>query len=142
MAQKQKFGRDWILSLMKIMDSHLDGETKIKLMEECGRACARRSTKKEALKFRGQLDGWLEKMKKWIGEENIQKIENSVRVVYSRCFCPLVQNSPPILSDTYCNCSRGWLKENFETVVGRSVKVKIEDSIMRGGKECRFSILL
>ncbi|GAI35292.1 unnamed protein product, partial [marine sediment metagenome] len=35
-----------------------------------------------------------------------------------------------------------WLKENFETVLERPVKVKLEDSIMMGGKQCRFTIFL
>lgn len=142
MKQNLKFVHDWISNLMKNMDSHLDEETKIKIMEECGRACAKNHTKKEALKSQGQLDGWLTKMKKWIGEENVQKEKNLVRVIYSKCYCPILQDSQPILSNTYCHCSRGWLKENFETVLERPVKVKLEDSIMRGGKQCRFSIFL
>jgi len=142
MKQKLKFVHNWISNLMKNMDSHLDEETKIELMEECGRVCARNHTKKEALKFQGQLDGWLTKMKTWVGEENIQKEENLVHVFYSKCFCPIIQDSQPILADTYCNCSRGWLKENFETVLERPVKVKLEDSIMRGGKQCSFTVFL
>ena len=140
MTQKLKFIHDWISNLMKNMDGHLEEEIKIKLMEECGRACAKRQAKKEALKFKGKLDEWLIQMKKWIGKENVQKGENYIRIIYSKCYCPLVQDSQPLLSNTYCNCSRGWLKENFETVVERPVEVKIEDSIMRGGKQCSFSI--
>ena len=102
MKQKLKFVHDWISNLMKNMDSHLNEETKIKLMEECGRECAKNHTKKEALKSQGQLDGWLKKMKKWIGEENVKKEENFIRLIYSKCYCPLVQDSEPILSDTFC----------------------------------------
>jgi predicted hydrocarbon binding protein len=142
MKQKMKFVHNWISNLMKNMDNHLDEAIKIKLMEECGRACARNHTKKDALKFKGQLDGWLAKMKTWVGEENIQKEGNLVRVVYNKCFCPIIQDSQLILSDTYCNCSRGWLKENFETVLERPVKVKLEDSIMKGGKQCSFLVFL
>lgn len=125
---------------MKHMDSHLDEQAKIKLLEECGRSCAKNNIKKEAVKFKGQLDGWLTKMKGWVGKENIQKQGNSVRVIYSKCFCPLLQDSEPMLSHTYCNCSRGWLLEIFETVLEKPVQVKLEDSIMQGGSQCRFSI--
>lgn len=142
MTQKLRFIHDWVSNLIKNMDGHLNEGIKIKLMEECGRACAKRQAKKEALKFKGKLDGWLTQMKKWIGKENVQKEEKCIRIIYSKCYCPLVQDSQPLLSDTYCNCSRGWLKENFEAVVGRPVEVKIEDSIMRGGKQCSFFIFL
>jgi len=142
MAQKQIFLHDWLSSLMKNMDVQLDEESKIKVLEECGRACAERHAKSEALKSKGDLDGWLDTMKKWVGANNVQKEGNSVRVVYSKCFCPLVGGLEPLLSKTFCNCSRGWLKENFETVVGKAVDVELEDSIMRGGKECRFTVRL
>jgi len=142
MTQKQKILHDWLSNLMKNMDSLLDEESKIKVLEECGRACAGKHAKKEALKSKGDLDGWLATMKKWVGENNVQKEGNTVRLTYSKCFCPLVGSIDSLLSSTFCNCSRGWLKENFETVVGKPAKVKLEDSIMMGGQECRFSIQL
>jgi len=43
-----------------------------------------------------------------------------------------VERVPPLNS----NCSRGWTKEIFETVVGKSVDVKPLTSIKRGDKEC------
>ncbi len=142
MSQKIKFMHNWISDLMKNMDQHLDEKEKIKLLEECGRACARIHAQKEASKFKGNLEGWLGTMKKWVGAENIRKEGDVVHVMYSKCFCPLVQDAPPLMSKTYCNCSRGWLKEVFETVVTESVEVKLEDSIMKGGKQCRFSVFL
>jgi len=142
MKQKSKVVHDWISSLMKSMDEHLDDEEKIKLLEDCGRACAGRHAKSEAAKHKGHLDKWLEALRKWVGAENVRKEGDVIRVVYGKCFCPLVQDSPPLLSDTFCNCSRGWLKEVFETVVDNPVDVKLEDSIMRGGKHCRFFVRL
>jgi len=142
MAQKQKFLQDWLSSLMENMDSRLDEDSRIKVLEECGRVCAQRHTKAEALKSKGNLDGWLNTMKKWVGANNVHKEGNSVRIVYSKCLCPLVGGLEPLLSKTFCNCSRGWLKENFETVVGKAVDVRLEDSIMGGGKECRFTVLI
>ena len=127
---------------MKSIDKHLDNEEKVKLLEDCGRACAGRHAKLEAAKHKGHLDGWLEALSKWIGPENVRKDGNSIWIVYSKCFCPLVKDSPPLLSYTYCNCSRGWLKEVFETVLERPVEVKLEDSVMRGGNQCRFSVIL
>jgi len=142
MTKKQEFLHEWLSNLIKNMDSHLDEESKIKVLEECGRACAGKHTEKEALQSKGDLDGWLATMKKWVGANNVHKEGNTVRLTYSKCFCPLVGTIDPLLSNTFCNCSRGWLKENFETVVGKPVKVNLEDSIMMGGQECRFSIQL
>jgi hypothetical protein len=141
MTQKSKFIHDWILNLMENMDEHLDEKEKINLMEQCGRACAEKHAKAEAMKHKGDLDGWLDQFKKWVGSDNVQMEDNGVRVVYSKCLCPIVQDRPPLMSKTYCNCSRGWLLETFETVLGKPVEVKMEDSIMQGGKLCRFLVL-
>lgn len=142
MSQKTKFLHSWILNLMNNMDKNLKEEEKINLLEDCGRACARNHAQKEAAKFQGNLDGWLSTMRKWVGAKNVKREKNTVQIAYSKCFCPLVQDIPPLLSETYCNCSRGWLKEVFETVMGDPVEVQLEDSIMQGGNQCRFSILL
>jgi predicted hydrocarbon binding protein len=140
MAQKAKFVHDWILNMMENMDQQMGEEEKIRLLESCGRACATRHAQKEAMKSQGNLDAWLTTMKKWVGANNVKKEANTVRVIYSKCLCPLVQDGPPLMSNTYCNCSRGWLKEVFETVLEKPVEVKLEDSIMKGGQQCRFTI--
>lgn len=140
MNKKQKCLHDWLTNLMESMDTQLEEDTKIKLLEECGRSCAKKNIKKEAWKYQGKLDDWLDKMKKWVGAKNIQKQADCIQVVYKKCFCPLVQDIPPILTATFCNCSRGWLKEIFETVLEKPVTVEMEDSIMKGGEQCRFSV--
>jgi len=142
MSQKIEFLHNWISNLMKNMEQHLDEKHRIDLLEECGRACAKRHAQKEALKQRGNLGGWIDTLKKWVGSDNVQREKCSVQVMYSKCFCPLVQDASPLMSKTYCNCSRGWLKEVFETVMEKPVEVRLEDSIMMGGKQCRFTIFL
>ncbi len=142
MIQKKEFLHEWLSNLMKNMDSHLDEKLKTKVLEECGRACAGKHAKKESLQSKGDLDGWLATIKKWIGANNVHKKGNTVSLTYGKCLCPLVGGIEPLLSKTFCNCSRGWLMESFQTVVGKPVKVKMEDSIMMGGKECRFTVQL
>ena len=140
MTQKPKFVHNWISNLMRSMDKHLDENKKIEIMEECGRVCAQNNTKKEALKYQGQLDAWLIKMKEWIGKENVWQEDNVIKLTYNKCYCPIIQNSQPGSLQNFCDCSRGWLKENFEAVLEGPVEVELEDSIMRGGKQCKFTI--
>jgi hypothetical protein len=142
MIQHKEFLHEWLSNLMTNMDQHLDEKSKIEVLEECGRACAGKHAKKEALRSKGNLDSWLAQMKKWVGANNVKKEGNTVHLTYSKCLCPLVGSLEPLHSKTFCNCSRGWLLENFEIVTGKPVKVKMEDSIQMGGKDCRFSIQL
>jgi predicted hydrocarbon binding protein len=43
---------------------------------------------------------------------------------------------------TYCYCSRGWMKETFETVVEKPVDVDLVETVKGGGQQCRFTIKL
>jgi hypothetical protein len=97
MSQKIKFFHDWISNLIKNMERHLDDRQRTRLLEECGRACAKRHAQKEALKFKGDLDGWLGTMKKWLGTDNVQRDMIHVRVSYSKCdhLSFLSDSSPP-----------------------------------------------
>ena len=129
MAQ-QKFTERWIVNLMESLDAHLDEETKATVMESCGRDCA------------GNVDKLVSTLEKWIGKGNAQRDGDVVHVVYPRCLCHLVAKGPERLPDTYCLCSRGWLKEMFETVLGEPVEVELLDSVKRGAKQCRFTVRL
>lgn len=141
MNQKE-FTQRWVKNLIDSMDAHLNEEAKIRVMEACGRACARGGAIRAAKACQGDLDKMLSTLKRWVGKENVRKDEDVVYVVYTKCFCHLVADGPPRLADTYCYCSHGWLKEMFETVVGKPVNVDLTESIKRGGQSCRFAIQL
>ena len=139
---QDEFTQRWIVNLIESMDENLDEKTRMRLLESCGRACARSSAIKAAEACKGDLDKLLSTLGKWVGKENVRKDNGTVYVSYSKCLCHLVAEGPARLPDTYCFCSRGWLKEMFETVVGRPVDVDLKESIKRGGKKCRFTIRL
>ena len=54
------------------------------------------------------------------------------------CFCPFVNHK--FTSIDFCNCSIGWQKETYESILGKPVEVNIEESVLRGGKRCSFTI--
>jgi effector-binding domain-containing protein len=60
------------------------------------------------------------------------------------CFCPLVRDhlEDEEMSWTFCNCSAGWERQQWEGALGRSVKVEIVKSLLRGDDRCRFAIQL
>jgi predicted hydrocarbon binding protein len=43
---------------------------------------------------------------------------------------------------TYCRCSEGFIKSYWEEILGRPVKVEILESVISGGRECRFAVRL
>jgi predicted hydrocarbon binding protein len=126
---------------MDSMDAHLDEETRRRLMGSCGRACARTGPADVAKRCQGDLDEWLATLAKWHGgEEFVSRDGDIVHAVCRECFCDLVKDGPPTLSDTYCYCSLGWMKETFEAVTGRPVDVVLLESVKRGDQRCKFTI--
>ena len=141
-AQNEKFKQNWISSLMENLDRHLDEDTRIKLMESCGRSCARQESIKIAESCLGDLESLVSRLGKIIGKQNASMEEGIVHLQYDKCYCPLVSKGPKILSDTWCNCSRGWVKEMFETAAEKPVKVELLQSIKRGDPCCKFILQL
>jgi predicted hydrocarbon binding protein len=139
--QRQKVTQAWIQSLMENLDAQLDPQARTRLMETCGRACARRGALASLAKpASGSIDKLLSALGKHIGKENATRDGNVVHLRYPKCYCPLVAAGPPRLSNTFCNCSRGWVLEVFEAVTGKPVAVELTHSIKRGDPDCRFVV--
>ena len=59
-----------------------------------------------------------------------------------RCYCSLLRALPEdkTVSFTYCNCSKGFVKKYWESILGKSVQVQLIQSAVAGAKECEFVI--
>lgn len=129
--------------LLEIFDSLLKEKKKAEILEKLGRECAKEFNE-EAIKYKGDLEGYLEEIKKkWVEKAEYDKEKGVVRIFdkeRDKCVCPFIENSR-VDTDTLCYCSIGWQKEIYETVTGKPVDVKIIDSLLKGGKRCSFEIL-
>ena len=134
------FKEKWLKSLLKNMDEQLDETERMKLMESCGRDCARRQAIKIAKSCKGDLDQFLKKLTSILGSGNVQKQKEIIHLKYSKCYCHLVNKNIDRLSRTYCFCSRGWVMEMFETCTGKPVRVELLKSIKQGHSHCHFTI--
>jgi predicted ArsR family transcriptional regulator len=128
---------------MENMEKRLDKPSRVALMEDCGRACAGRGAVAGiAAPCRGDVAKLVERLGTHLGKENAVLDGRTARITYTKCYCPIVGAGPERLPDTWCECSRGWLLEMFETVAGKPVKVELLESIKRGGQACRFVVRL
>jgi predicted hydrocarbon binding protein len=114
----------------------------MQLMESCGRACARAGAVKSAQACGGDLSKFKSQMRRWVGKSHVTTDGRTVHIVYDKCYCRLDDEVSRQLGDTHCYCSLGWLKEMFETVLGKPVKAELLESIKRGGTKCRFVVQL
>jgi predicted hydrocarbon binding protein len=133
----------WIESLMDNLDEHVDERTRVEVLENCGRSCIPQSFIKKAKDCKSEskdVKDFLNRLTKvW---HHLQIEVEDVFVVYEKCYCPLVKDYDQKLSPSFCNCSRGWIKELFESALGRPIDVKLEKSIRLGDNICKFKVNL
>jgi hypothetical protein len=140
-SPQDRFRQIWVKTLVETMDAQLDDSAKIKLLESCGRACAKRGSLPNLQKSaNGNLDALVKTLEETLGSGNARREGNVVYLRYAKCYCPLVADSPERLPNSYCNCSRGWALEVFGAITGKPVTVDLISSIRRGGPDCRFQI--
>ena len=149
---------EWVRGAMERLDAMVDGETKIQIMENCGRNCADVNKKVvERAKLRrkkfGSLDEFLEaEQKKPMAGTRLVRKGNMLYQFYTpraftrpmRCYCSLLRGLPneETVSKTYCHCSKGFVKKFWESVLERPVKVDLMQSAVSGADECEFAIHL
>lgn len=138
-----KHSHKWIKTLITSLDKELDEKTRAKILENCGRTCITHSFIQKAKKCKEEsrdLNEFVDKLSKvW---KHLKKDGDNIYVIYEKCYCPLVEAYPERLSSTWCNCSRGWIRELFESALGKPVEVKIEKSIKQGDDICKFRVRL
>ena len=137
--KEKAFSREWIMAAVACLEAQLPAEKAIGVLEECGRACARKGAVKMAIECAGDLDKLLAGLRGWIGASNVRRTGNTITLVYTKCYCPNVRDVDAVPA-AYCNCSRGWVREMFETVTGKPCDVALLSSIKRGDPECVFTV--
>lgn len=134
----------WIACLIAGLDEYVNEETRVKILEQCGRKCQsqRFINKARSIYQKSRnVDQFLEKL----GEvyKHLHREKDRVFLIYPKCYCSQVNKlSKGKLSGTYCNCSRGWAKALFEGALERPVEVVMEQSIANGDRQCKFRIVL
>ena len=88
-------------------------------------------------KFRGDLEGYRKLVKQGVSGDNItydwdKGVITMASDERTDCFCPLISrlNHTPTVA---CNCSLGWQKHTWETLLQKKVRVELKESVLRGG---------
>jgi hypothetical protein len=145
-------------AMMDHMDEMLDQETKIKILNACGRSCfinafgvadERKPTPERAEAYLQNLEkSGIEVRReketitvffRWGAKQNPYGL--SMQEGY--CMCPIVESGARGMSKSYCNCSAGYVKEALERATGKTVlRAEVLESILQGDKDCRFKVVM
>jgi hypothetical protein len=140
LKQQIEGAQERFAKLLAIMGEQLDAATRDKLLQSLGNQCSE-PYGPFFNKYRGNLEGFLEKIKTaWVERTEYDEKTGILRVIGKPgpCACPLVKaGRTPV---EFCDCSGGWNQAAFSTVLGRPVTIEIEESVLRGGTRCSFRI--
>jgi hypothetical protein len=151
-SKRMEFVDGWVQRFFEAMDKTLDEASRRRLMMANGRSCF--AAFAGPPKKQPAPDA-LEKFTAWIGAQGKEKgysIEGQVisfEFVGSAetgqaspekvCLCPTAEaQKSGKISPTYCLCSVGYVKEMHERILGRPVEVELVESVLLGGKRCKF----
>jgi len=153
--QRLKFAEVWLTRFFDLLDSNLDEVTLKKIMMANGRVCFLNWIKETGQKITPMtLEEYTARVKNR-GKDDAVKVDGNI--IYfqfmsaaetglpseeGQCLCTLVESCPKGLSPTYCHCSVGYVKECYDQIFGRPVEVELLESVLRGGKRCRFKIMV
>lgn len=156
--EKMDFTSRWVKRFFEVADLQLDQETRNKLMQANGAACAKGAYGEIPGDYKEvsmeEIDQKITLWQQSLGEENIYREGNIVYFNYvanprglkisdGYCLCPMVENKPERLSPTFCQCSVGYVKYMFQRFFTlKPVQVDLLESLRTGGKACRFKISL
>ena len=153
-AKRMEFGDGWVRRFFEVLDKTVDEPTRRQLMIANGKSCYAAYAGPPRQK---PAPDALEKFKAWVAEKGKERgyaIEgNAITSEYTSsaetgqaspeniCLCPMVETQKQgQISATYCLCSVGYVKESHERMLGRPVEVELVDSVLRGGKRCKFRL--
>ena len=152
-VKRMEFSDLWVKRFFNVIDRTLDPETRKKLMMANGQNCYQdwiQETKQKIDPI--DFEKWAERVAQRPPREDLKVEGRTIFYQYSGsaetgaaspegvCLCPMVESKPAGLSPTYCQCSVGYVKETFDLRFGRPVQVELLDSVLRGGKRCKFKI--
>ena len=148
-------GQDVIRRLIQQLDAKLDQGTREGIMECCGQACYEGAHGKRSGKTPTpeEVSKFLEGMRKYLGADGVKQVGDETLVYFKYtsnpeglktadgyCLCPILENAPKDIPATYCHCSVGYVREIFERGTGKPATVQLTETVLRGGKACRFTI--
>ncbi len=143
----------WVHTVLERLKNKIGTEKTLEIMDACGEACY--NNMKFLQKVGKELQGNSHSIEEFVAYLNTRfgnsskfelKDENTIIGEHFKCYCSLVKNAKaPSNKIMYCQCAAGARQKFFEVALSKaswakSVNVEILESVITGGKSCRYSI--
>ncbi|MBN1362635.1 MAG: hypothetical protein JW993_18705 [Sedimentisphaerales bacterium] len=135
----------WIVTLLPLLAGG-DQEYARRVLKGCSASHYEHLKMQATLEpFIGKLPAFLDFLRTqwgWIIEHDRANGVITINENKSSCVCPLVPKKHGAELGILCYCSEGFAEKMFSAVVGAPVRAEVTESILRGGKRCRYRIEL
>jgi hypothetical protein len=131
---KQRYAK-----LITTLGERVDAKVLSGSLQDLGVFCASQGDEKMK-KFAGNPDAYCAELTKHgqvVTRDDANKVYTMSYDPKGACSCPLHGDKTP---GTVCECSIGWARHNWGIVLGKEPKVALKESVLRGGKVCKFEI--
>jgi hypothetical protein len=138
----------WWKNTIEKMESAIGNKRLSEVMTKCGGKCCGQGQRKTARRLfleSRSIEDFLKKISKHDVKEGdltyTLKDKYTIIAEHNKCFCKQVSNSPEIFtSKVYCQCSVEFNRQFFTHAFEKEVHVELVDSIICGGKSCKFIV--
>jgi hypothetical protein len=148
----------WVKGAMDRLDALADKKTRIQAMNACGANCA--EINKQVIQKAVQRRQKFASLEEFLHAEQetpqkgtrIEQEGNHLFNIYipqafthpMRCYCGLLRALPKdaTVSQTYCHCAEGFVREYWKSILQKQVNVTLVESAISGASECKFVVQL
>ncbi|MFW9824641.1 MAG: hypothetical protein ACFFE4_16985 [Candidatus Thorarchaeota archaeon] len=148
-CQKISNDREMAQCVKEVMikfDQIVSNEKRDIVMETMGNSCFNNffvKTAEDVRKKSNTIVDIIRNLNKVSGAEHFKLEDNKIYATFNQCLCQVgVREAEEPISKTYCSCSLGWMKSLFKTLLNKPFKVELINSVVSGGKNCHFEIIL
>lgn len=134
------FVRRRYAKLLASLGQRMDQPALAASLREMGDYCSSEQDA-QTRKFAGNVDGFAKEIAKNGSSVERKDAKNYVLTYDPKgdCFCPLASaatKTPGVM----CECSAGWAAHTWSIILEKKVDVAVAESVLRGGKVCKFDI--
>ena len=140
---KLDFVQRRVAKLLLILDQRFGTQVVTDILRQLGDLCASEADQ-TLITYCDNFPGYCTSVKQSASADNVTYNPTTKTIIMASddrtdCFCPLMSlaHATP---ETACNCSLGWQKHTWRTLLQKEVGVELRESVLRGGKRCVFEI--
>ena len=143
---KGKQQSEWVLNMIKNLEQKVGTESTISIVEKDGRKSCGTGFKKTVKNLKeksNSIEEFVENLANHYKRSSFFQFidDNTIIGGHHKCYMMIKSAPRPIDSKMFCHFCAGHGKEFYETAIQKQVDADIIETVMTGGKTCKFKFI-